>query len=140
MDARRFLVVEDDDAFSRSLLRLLAPWGNVTRVATVSHAVAALAPHPDWSALFLDLLLPDGSGIDVLARFRRAYPSVPALVVTGHSEPSAINRAYDLGADYIVKPFEPARIRRFLCARVFGSNEPWTKSAPPGSLPPGSVW
>jgi CheY-like chemotaxis protein len=133
MDARRFLVVEDDDAFARSFVRLLAPWGNTTRVATVSDAMAALAPHPGWSALFVDLQLPDGSGLDVLDQFRRAYPSVPALVITGHSEPSAINRAYDLEADYIVKPFESERLRRFLFAKVFGTVEALTKSIPPGS-------
>jgi CheY-like chemotaxis protein len=133
MDARRFLVVEDDDAFARSLVRLLAPWGNTTRVATVSDAMAALAPHPDRTALFVDVQLPDGSGLDVLDRFRRAYPSVPALVITGHSESSVINRARDLGADYVVKPFESERFRRFLFAKVFDTVEALTKSIPPGS-------
>jgi DNA-binding NarL/FixJ family response regulator len=122
MHKRNFLVVEDDLAFSTCLLRLLSRYGNATRVGTVQEAMVALARHSDWSALIVDLLLPDGSGLDVLAKFRSVHPTAPAMILTGHAEPAAINRAYDLGADYVVKPLDAQRMHQFLRPKSFGSD------------------
>ena len=44
------------------------------------------------------------------------------MMLTGHAEPTAINRAYDLGADYVVKPIDLARIHRFLRPRAVGTD------------------
>jgi DNA-binding NarL/FixJ family response regulator len=121
MHKQEFLVAEDDPGFSRCLFRLLSKYGRTTCVGTVQDAMAALAAGPTWSALIVDLLLPDGSGLDILAKFRSQNPTARAMVLTGYSEPTAINRAYDLGADYVVKPLDSARMRRFLLPRAIGS-------------------
>jgi DNA-binding NarL/FixJ family response regulator len=67
-------------------------------------------PIPDFSALIVDLHLFVGSELEVLRNFRSGYPNHPALVLTEYSEPAAINAAYDLNADYVMKPFNGARI------------------------------
>jgi DNA-binding NarL/FixJ family response regulator len=123
MNSYSFLVVVESELFTRNLAQPLAACGGrATQCSTASVAVDALRRDAQWSALFVDLRLPDGSGLDVLAAFRRACPVGPALVCSANAlETSEINRAYDLGADLIAAPFEASRVRRFLETRVFGS-------------------
>ena len=45
---------------------------------------------------------------------RLLHPRTPALVLTGDAEASCINRAYDLGAHYLVKPVSACRVAAFL--------------------------
>ena len=121
MHKREFLVVEDDVAFSACLVRLVSKSGHATCLGTVHEAMDALAGQSHWSALIVDLRLPDGSGLDVLTTFRSEHPTSPAMMLTGHAEPAAINRAYDLGADYVCKPIDLTRMHRFLRPRVVGT-------------------
>jgi len=67
-----------------------------------------------WTGFVLDVGLPDGSGLDLLADARTKFPATPALVLTGRTEASSINAAFDLNADYVVKPIAEARVRHFL--------------------------
>jgi DNA-binding NarL/FixJ family response regulator len=120
MRKRTFLVVEDDAAFLRSLRRLISNYGNATCVGTVRDALAALESRTDWSALIADLFLRDGSGLDVLAKFRSRQATASAMILTGHVDPTAINVAYDLEADYVVKPIDSARMHRFLQPSMVG--------------------
>jgi DNA-binding NarL/FixJ family response regulator len=73
-----------------------------------------LADGAKWRAWFIDIGLPDGRGLEVLARARRLHPLTPAMVLTGCTEAQAINTAYDLRADYVVKPLDRGRVDRFL--------------------------
>jgi two-component system nitrate/nitrite response regulator NarL len=115
---RKFLVVEDRPAFARSVARLLKKYGCTICAGGVREADAALAAHTDFSALIVDLHLLDGSGLEVLRKFRSGYPNHPALILTGYPEPAAINAAYDLNADYVMKPFNAARIHQFIQTKV----------------------
>jgi two-component system, OmpR family, phosphate regulon response regulator OmpR len=77
----------------------------------------ALASSPAFDALVLDLMLPDGDGLD-LCRELRAEPrtrQLPLLMLTARGEPMDRIVGLELGADdYLPKPFEP----RELLARV----------------------
>jgi DNA-binding response OmpR family regulator len=109
-----FLVVEDDDAVARALTRIVRFYGEVALATTAGDARRLLEQAGPWKAFVLDVGLPDGSGLDLLADVREAFPSTPALVLTGRTEASAINAAFDLDAHYAVKPIEESRVRRFL--------------------------
>jgi DNA-binding NarL/FixJ family response regulator len=123
MHKRAFLVVDDNAAFLRSLRRLLSKYGNATCVGTVRDALAALESRADWSALIADLFLRDGSGLDVLAKFRSRQATASAMILTGHADPAAINLAHDLRAHYVVKPLDSARMHSFLQPSVVGLEE-----------------
>ena len=110
----RFLVVEDDDAVARALTRIVRSYGEVTLATTAGDARRLLEGAGPWRAFVLDVGLPDGSGLDLLADVRQAFPSTPALVLTGRTEAATINAAFDLDAHYAVKPIEEFRVRRFL--------------------------
>jgi len=74
----------------------------------------------EMRTLIADLFLLDGSGLDVVARFRSKRATAPAMILTGHADPEAINMAYDLRADYVLKPLDSARMHRFLRPSLVG--------------------
>ena len=106
MGAMRVLVV-DDHADTRQLLaRSLerASYG-VKAVASCEEAEAALEQGP-FDVLVLDVMLPDGSGIELCERLRAAKMRVPILLLTARGEVRDRVAGLDAGADdYLVKPF-----------------------------------
>lgn len=58
------------------------------------------------SIAILDLMLPDGNGLDVLARIKKSYPDVPVIIMSALSRETDKVRGLNSGADdYIGKPF-----------------------------------
>ena len=86
----------------------------VERGATAAEGTA-LATTFDFDLVLLDLILPDGKGIDVLRAIRAARPDLPVIVVSALGEVDDKVDLLDAGADdYLVKPFAFAE----LAARV----------------------
>jgi len=112
----RILVVEDDTILSDGLRAGLGLAGaTVDCVATCADAEAALATSA-FSAIVLDLMLPDGSGLDVLRGLRRRNDRTPVVLLTAWDAVADRIAGLDGGADdYLVKPFDldelSARIR-----------------------------
>jgi DNA-binding NarL/FixJ family response regulator len=107
-----YLVVEDDSLWCRRLDAMLREWGDVTTVGTVCAARATMR-NGRWSALVTDLLLPDGSGFEVVAAFHAIQPASAILVLTGSLEEDAINRACELNVRYAVKLNPSSAIEAF---------------------------
>jgi DNA-binding NtrC family response regulator len=101
----RVLVVEDDSALSEILCEELAARGfRPLRAATVAEAQEHLAKF-DFEVALVDLMLPDGSGIDVLRRIAQEEAATEGIVLTGYAEVSTAIEAMKLGAyDYLTKP------------------------------------
>ena len=106
----------DDDARLAAMVRdYLAPSGYGVDVAgDVASGIAALRAHPA-DLLILDLMLPDGDGLDVCRRLRAEGVGIPILMLTAKGDPIDRVIGLEIGADdYLPKPFEP----RELLARV----------------------
>lgn len=94
---------------------------------------AAAPPRVDADAVdcvLLDLMLPDGSGFDVLARWRAAGNKVPVIVITARGAVEDRLQGLDGGADdFVVKPFATAelvsRIRAVLRRSARQASERW---------------
>ena len=110
----RFLVVDDDPTVQRALQRVVRRHGDVLAAGTCQEAAALLADRSAWTAFLFDVQLPDGSGLELLARARSSHPTTPAMVLTGNNEDAAANAAYDLRAHYVIKPVVSERIEHFL--------------------------
>jgi len=112
----RILVVEDDPVLSNGLSVGLGLAGaTVDMVGTGADAGAALAT-ARFDAVVLDIMLPDGSGLDVLREMRAAGNRTPVLLLTALDEIADRVRGLDAGADdYLGKPFDldelAARVR-----------------------------
>ena len=99
------LVVDDEPQILRALQTSLRGAGyEVATAATAEQALSTAATRlPD--AVILDLVLPDGSGIDV-CRELRSWSSAPILVLSVVGDETEKVAALDAGADdYVQKPF-----------------------------------
>ena len=112
----RILVVEDDPILSDGLRAGLGLSGaTVECVATCADADAALATSR-FGVVVLDLMLPDGSGLDVLRSLRGRDDRTPVVLLTARDAVADRIAGLDGGADdYLGKPFDldelSARIR-----------------------------
>lgn len=100
------LVVEDDSAIRRGIVDALTFAGYLTLEAARAADGAQQALGADLDLALLDVVLPDGSGFDVLREIRRGRPRLPVIMVTARGAES--DRVFGLrgGADdYVVKPF-----------------------------------
>jgi two-component system KDP operon response regulator KdpE len=102
---QRVLVVDDEPQFLRALATNLRGAGYAVDTATTAaEALAAAALRPP-DAVILDLLLPDGSGIDVCKELR-TWNEAPILLVSAVGAEEEKIAALDAGADdYVTKPF-----------------------------------
>jgi two-component system response regulator QseB len=125
------LLIEDDLDLGRALQAAL----RVEGITSEWQRRAADAPRQLDPALFdgvlLDLTLPDGSGYDLLARWRGQHSAVPIIVITARGEVEDRLRGLDGGADdFVVKPFATAellsRIRAVLRRSARQASEHWT--------------
>ncbi|MFG1357353.1 response regulator transcription factor [Xanthobacter pseudotagetidis] len=129
----RILVVEDDPVLADGLkVGLELAGASVERVAACADARAALAANR-FDVVVLDVMLPDGSGIDILAGLRAAKDLTPVLLLTALDETLDKVRGLDAGADdYLGKPFDldelAARVRA-IARRGQGRAEPTLQAA-----------
>jgi DNA-binding response OmpR family regulator len=123
----RVLVVEDESKVAEALRRGLTREGIV---ATVVHTTALALQHLEahvFDVVLLDLMLPDGDGLDLLSTMRSRHIETPVLVLTARDAVEDRIAGLDGGADdYLVKPFAfeevLARLRALL--RRPALNEP----------------
>jgi two-component system, OmpR family, KDP operon response regulator KdpE len=108
--ARRVLVVDDEVQILRALRIILRDAGfEVITAATVQEALDAASLKAPQAAI-LDLILPDGDGVEI-ARSIREWSDMPILVLSAVGEEAQKVRALDAGADdYVTKPFGPGEL------------------------------
>ncbi|MGN6695025.1 MAG: response regulator transcription factor [Aquihabitans sp.] len=111
------LIVEDDELIATSLARALNAAGHE---ATIAGTVAEATPHLLGADLVLcDLGLPDGDGLDLIARFTEQHPAVPVIVLTARAEEADIVAGLSFGAvDYVTKPFRLAELQARIAAQL----------------------
>jgi DNA-binding response OmpR family regulator len=118
MGTRTILVVEDEDSIALPLATALQREGYATRVTGSVPEAIALAAELQPDLMLLDVMLSDGSGLDVCREVRR-HSSMPIIMLTARGDETDRVVGLELGADdYVVKPFSAreliARIRAVL--------------------------
>jgi two-component system KDP operon response regulator KdpE len=106
----RVLVCDDELQIVRALKVILRDAGfEVLATATSKEALdTAAVENPD--AAIIDLLLPDGNGVDICAELR-SWTQMPILVLSAVGDEVDKVRALDAGADdYVTKPFGPREL------------------------------
>ncbi len=117
-DGARVLVVDDELQIVRGLRAILRNQGfHVDVAATKAEALEAVASRPP-DVMVLDLVLPDGSGVEVAEEVRR-WSALPIIVLSAVGDEREKVRALNAGADdYMTKPFGSdelgARLRALL--------------------------
>jgi DNA-binding response OmpR family regulator len=117
--ASELLLVEDDTAIADTLRLHLAQAGlRLQHAADGAQARAAFA-RGGWSAVLLDLMLPDADGLDLCRELRQRDPALPVIVLSARASETQRVLGLELGADdYLAKPFSMlelvARVRALL--------------------------
>jgi two-component system, OmpR family, KDP operon response regulator KdpE len=127
-DGRQVLVVDDEPQIVRGLKVILRGAGYAVETAsTKQEALDSVSVRPP-DAVVLDLVLPDGSGVDVCLEIR-SWSTLPIVVLSAVGDEREKVRALDAGADdYITKPFGTdellARLRAVLRRVADEDSEP----------------
>jgi len=113
---QNILIIDDDERLCAMLQQYL---GNVGYVTATRHTIASglLALKQEaYDALVLDLMLPDGDGLDA-CRQLRTFSNIPVLMLTARGEAMDRIIGLEMGADdYLPKPFEPRELQARLKA------------------------
>ncbi|MCW3048902.1 MAG: response regulator transcription factor [Solirubrobacterales bacterium] len=131
-DRRRILVCDDEPQILRALKVILRDAGFETVPATTAEEALDLAAVRPPDAAILDLVLPDGDGVEVCHEIRR-WSRMPIIVLSAMGDEDAKVRALEAGADdYVTKPFGARELVARLQAalrRVQGADEEPTITA-----------
>ncbi|MBV8551447.1 MAG: sigma-54-dependent Fis family transcriptional regulator [Acidobacteriaceae bacterium] len=123
----RILVVDDDQTIREYLCRYLSSRGySVDCLASGHSVVSRLTSINRPSLVLLDLLMPQMSGLAVLAEMLKLERPVPAIVVSGVGQTSTVVDAMRMGAcNYLLKPIDEEQLEQAIQrALTIGSNPP----------------
>lgn len=102
----KLLLLEDDDLLAESLAEALSDEGYLVDTATHLRMADALMQTEEYGLVILDIGLPDGSGLDLLERWRARGLRHPVLALTARDtwedKVNGLRRGAD---DYLTKPF-----------------------------------
>ncbi len=133
------LVVEDDAAIRAGIVDALEMSGFDPLQAATAAEARELALSCECQLILLDLVLPGGDGLDILAEVNRARPTLPVIIMTARGDERDRIRGLKLGADdYVVKPFSVnellARIEAVLRRAMPGKRINGTIALPHGMI------
>ncbi|MDE8651208.1 response regulator [Novosphingobium album (ex Liu et al. 2023)] len=127
----RIMIVEDDRRLARGMEVLLNAAGFVVDILSSGEEALQIAESVPYSAIVLDLGLPDLDGLEVLQRLRRRSVNTPILISTARDSLADRVNGLDQGADdYLAKPFHLRELEsrvRALARRGQGTPDPVLK-------------
>lgn len=125
------LLIEDDAEVRYSLSRVLTSHGYaVSEAASGELGVAAIRKGPAPDLVFLDVRMTGMGGIETLQHIRSAQPKQLVVLMTAFGTAQTAIEAMKYGAfDYIMKPFDPAKVLPWPRRR----SRPMPTSAPPAT-------
>ena len=106
------LIVEDEEILGKNIRRALEKLGHAVSLAQTCGDAERLFSELNPDLTLMDLRLPDGSGLDLLAKLRAQSPSSQMIMMTAHATIEDAVRAIKLGAvDYLQKPLHMDDLR-----------------------------
>ena len=132
------ILVADDDAQVRHMvsLSLQLEGYNVEAVETGEQVLARVSERPSPSLVILDLVMPGLGGMETLRLLRKLPQRCPVLVLTCLTSPDTVVEALQIGAsDYLVKPFENAKLHARVSRLLGGSFSHAAPNASPTQPP-----
>jgi len=124
-DLRTLLLLDDDDVFAMRMAKALSGRGfEVTRVAAAADAIAQAREDSPECAL-VDLRLPDGHGLDVVAELHAIDATTRIVVLTGYGAIATAVESLKRGAsDYLTKPVDADQVAAAFDPQAGSSGRP----------------
>ena len=109
------VLVADDEPHIGRIIQTKLEQGpfRVTLVYDGAEAMRALEQYPDVALVLLDLMMPERTGLEVLATMRSdpRWAGLPCIILTAAGQDDSYDEAMRLGAvDFMTKPFSPKRM------------------------------
>jgi two-component system NtrC family response regulator len=100
----KILIIDDDESMCYALSRMVSRMGHTPSCAyTISEGLESAAAG-DFDVVYLDVRMPDGSGLEALPKVQAAPSSPEVIIITGFGDPDGAEIAIKSGAwDYIEK-------------------------------------
>jgi len=124
--AIQLFIIDNADS-TRSLMRMILRDSGfqIAGEAGTLHSALQKLPAQAVEMVIVDRDLPDGDGIEFIARLRELLPGVVVVVSSSHSDPAGVHSALQAGAQgYIIKPFTAGALEGTL-------KQAWKRSAQP---------
>lgn len=123
----KILIVEDNPLLADDMRQFLTENGFLVELAETRRAASDKIHDYHYDLVLIDIGLPDGNGLDLIAEISQKEEDTGVLIVTAKNSIEDKVRGLDLGADdYITKPFHQAelnaRIRSILRRKKFTRN------------------
>jgi two-component system, OmpR family, alkaline phosphatase synthesis response regulator PhoP len=114
MEQHHILVADDEPHIGR-IIKMKLEQGpfRVTLAYDGPEALSVLEKDNDVSVVFIDLMMPGMSGLDVLAKMRadERWKDLPCIILTAAGQEQQHRRAMELGAsEFMTKPFSPKKL------------------------------
>ena len=107
----RILIIDDDSMIRQMIKRMVVTMGHEVDTASDLEHGAQIVRSGDFDLVFLDVQLPDGSGLESLSRIQASPSSPEIIIITGFGDPDGAEMAIRSGAwDYIEKPFTLSKL------------------------------
>ncbi|GAB3886936.1 response regulator transcription factor [Spirosoma agri] len=121
----KILLIEDEPGLQTAVRHYLEGEGYTVTTAQTFRQGATKAHDYDYDCIVVDLMLPDGNGLDLVRALKNQQSTAGIIVVTAKDALSDKLTGLDAGADdYLTKPFHlselNARLRSVLRRRLFG--------------------
>jgi len=118
---RRHILVAEDERHIGRIIQMKLEQGpfEVTLAFDGKEALEALERDPAIRLVLLDLMMPQLSGLDVLAQMRQdaRWREIPCVILTAAGQDSQYDRAMALGAtQFLTKPFSPKKLLHLAAA------------------------
>ena len=119
MIKKRILVVDDDPTFRTLLQVLLEENGHIGEMAENGREALARLAQTDYDAVLLDYMMPGADGLTVLQYIRERHPSMPIVMITGHTSSELAAQVLAAGARAcLFKPFDCQEFEQVLTSCV----------------------
>lgn len=116
---KRILVVDDDPVFRSLLQVLLEENGHIGEMAENGREALTKLAQADYDAVLLDYMMPEANGLTVLQHIQQRHPSMPVVMITGHTSNEFAALALAGGARAcLFKPFDCVEFEQVLKCSV----------------------
>ncbi|MNK05027.1 Transcriptional regulatory protein ZraR [compost metagenome] len=102
------MLIEDDPTFSKIVTTFLNKKGYEISTASGLQAGEKLLQAEKFDLLLLDYRLPDGIGLELIAKMGTSFPALPTVIITSFDDVRTAVKSIQSGAfEYIIKPINP---------------------------------
>jgi DNA-binding response OmpR family regulator len=111
INTKSILIVDDEQNLRETLAMILQREGYVVTTAANANEAHQVLEAGAFDLVFLDIKMPEKSGLTLLSELRELYPDMPVVLLTAFASLESAIEAVRKGADdYLLKPIDPPQI------------------------------